>query len=228
MPLKPNKRLQALQAKAVQEGRWPVAATAALALADESNLDHQINVVGAMHESGALRNQLAPFWQAWRKSEDAWTTRCLERLARGDRDYWALAALLGTNIKQTRTTFREAGYQVASVRACPVFDKAPTHLAVLTQPNEASPDAGLGQQVWAPVLEIGWDSESGELVEAGRWRAIVLEKVEAVAESTLGEGYGTYFMRAVLPHGSWRLENSKFEVARESLVPLKETLWGTD
>src|SRR5436190_7230063 len=126
MPTKPNKRLQDLQSKSAQDGRWPVAAAAAVALADETSLDNQINVVGALHESGMLRNQVAPFWQAWRKSEPAWAARCLERLAHGDRDYWALAALLGISIKQTHSTFNQAGYQVTSVRSCPQFGKPAT------------------------------------------------------------------------------------------------------
>src|SRR5262245_28949565 len=131
MPTKPNKRLQDLQSKAAKDGRWPLAAAAAASLADESSLDNQINVVGAMHESGMLRNQIAPFWQTWRKSEGAWTARCLERLQRGDRDYWALASLLGVNIKAAGPILKQAGYQASSVRSCAGFDKAPTHVAVL-------------------------------------------------------------------------------------------------
>ena len=226
MPAKPNKRLEELQAKAVQDGRWPLATAAAAALVDASNLDNQINVVGAMHEAGRLRNQLAPFWQAWRKDEPAWTARCLERLERGDRDYWALAALLGVSIKKTHSTFKKAGYQVASVRSCAQLDKPNTLIAVLTKASQLTPGSPAGNQVWAPVLEIGWDSQSGEVVESGRWRAIIIEKLEKVNGNLLGEGHGTYFMRAVLPHGSWRVENAKFEAARDSLVPLEATLWG--
>ena len=228
MPTKPNKRLQDLQSKSAQDGRWPVAAAAAVALADEASLDNQINVVGALHESGMLRNQVAPFWQAWRKSEPAWAARCLERLARGDRDYWALAALLGISIKQTHSTFNQAGYQVTSVRSCPAFGKPATQIAVLTRPSQPTPGGGVGNQVWAPVLEIGGDLQSGEVVDVGRWRAIIIEKFEKVGGSMLGEGQGTYFMRAVLPHGSWRVESAKFEIARESVVSLEKTLWGKD
>jgi len=228
MPTKPNKRLQELQSKAVQGGDWPLATAAGVALLDASNLDNQINVVGAMHESGRLRNQLAPFWQAWRKDERGWAARCLERLERGDRDYWALAALLGVSIKQTNSIFKKAGYQVASVRSCSQFDKPNTHIAVLTKASQPSPGSAVGNQVWAPVLEIGWDSQSGEVVESGRWRAIIIEKIEKVNGHLLGEGHGTYFMRAVLPHGSWRVENAKFDAARDSLVPPEATLWGKD
>ena len=59
MPTKPNKRLQELQSKAVQGGDWPLATAAGVALLDASNLDNQINVIGAMHESGRLRNQVS-------------------------------------------------------------------------------------------------------------------------------------------------------------------------
>src|SRR2546426_10786095 len=104
MPTKPNKRLQDLQSKSAQDGRWPVAAAAAVALADEASLDNQINVVGELHESGMLRNQVAPFWQAWRKSEPSWGARCLEQVARGARDDSARAAVLGNSIMQTHST----------------------------------------------------------------------------------------------------------------------------
>jgi hypothetical protein len=228
-PAKPNKRLQDLQTSAAQQNHWPLATAAAAALVDESNLDNQINVVGAMHESGMLRNQLAPFWKDWRKSEPAWVARCLERLARGDRDYWALAALLGISIKQAGPIFKQAGYQVTSVRSCDSFGKSKTHIAVLTKPSRSA--VGLGDDddggaIWAPVLEIGWDSKSGEVIEAGRWRAIIVEKIEKVGSSTVGEGHGTHFMRAVLPHGSWRVENAAFEIAKEALVPIEKTLLG--
>jgi hypothetical protein len=226
---KPNKRLQDLQAKAAQENHWALAAAAAMALADESNIDNQINVIGAMHESGMLRNQLAALWQTWRKSEATWSTRCLERLAHGDRDYWALAGLLGMSIKQAGPVFKKAGYLITSVRSCTEFDRAKTHIAVLTKPSLAISgvdDDDDGSAIWAPVLEIGWDSKSGEVVEAGRWRAIIIEKLEKVGGSLLGQGKGTYFMRAVLPHGCWRVENADFEVAREALVPIEKTLIG--
>jgi hypothetical protein len=226
MATKPNKRLKDLESKARLEGRWPLVAAASMALADESNLDHQINVIGAMHESGRLPNQLLPFWQAWRTDEPAWAARCLERLDKGDRDYWALAALLGMDIKKTRSTFKSAGYTVTSVRSCARFDKAATHIAVLTKLTGGNAGTGEGSRIWAPVLEIGWDSKTGEIVDTGRWRAIIVEKLEKANNGLLGEGDGTYFLRAVLPHGAWRVENAKFEIAREALVAVDSTFWG--
>ena len=144
----------------------------------------------------------------------------------GDRDYWALAGLLGLSIKAAGPILKKAGYKASSVQSCTGFDKAPTHIAVLTQPDASSAGLDDESRVWAPVLEIGWDSKSGAVVDAGRWRAIILEKQEKVDNGLIGQGHGTYIMRAVLPHGSWRVENAEFTVAREALIPVEKTLLG--
>src|SRR5689334_16457566 len=69
MTNKTTKRLEDIRAKAVTEGHWPLAAAVHQALTDEANLDFQINVVGALHETGSLRHRIEPFWQLWRKDE---------------------------------------------------------------------------------------------------------------------------------------------------------------
>src|SRR5689334_16911564 len=105
MATKVTKKLQEAHTKAIAAGHWALAAACGGALADESSLDHQINVVGAMHEVGQLRNRIAPFWQSWRVDEVAWTGRCVERLTGSDYDFWAIAALLGADVRRIWSVF---------------------------------------------------------------------------------------------------------------------------
>jgi len=216
MPTKDTKRLETLRTKSIAEGQWPVAAAACAALADESNLDHQINVVGALHESGALRNRIDPFWKAWRTDPAPWTARCVERMRKdGDRDYWAVAALLGLDIRAVWPVCKKAGYRLMSVRAVPPLTNLLTHYASLAIDHD---------DVWCPAIELGWEAKSGVIVDAARWRAIIFDEMSKKNGSVVGKGTGSYFLRAALPQGSWRVENMDFELVPEAVIPIEKTL----
>jgi len=185
---------------------------------EESNLDHQLNVVGAMHEMGQLRNRFEPFWQAWRTDTAVWSNRCVERLRNADRDYWALAALLGTDIRSVWPVLKKAGYTVMSVRSCPELNRANTHFAVFSLSKDGS------DRVWAPVLEFGWDAKTGEIVDAARFRAILFDSLEKVGGNLIGKGSGSHFMRAALPHGSLRVVSADFELIKEAVIAIEKTV----
>jgi hypothetical protein len=219
MAAKPNPRLAELLRKANVDGRWSLAAAVHQALGEESNLDYQINVVGALHETGSLRNVLEPFWKLWRKDDSAWTARCVERLRSSDRDYWAVAALLGIDIRKALPVFKSAGYVIQSVRAVPPMVSPLTHFLTL-----ALAKAGTSQDLWAPAVELGWDAKSGVITDAARWRAILFDEISKTGASATGKGSGTNFLRAVLPHGSWRLANMDFELAPEAVIPIEKTI----
>jgi hypothetical protein len=217
MATKTTKRLEELHTKAVENGHWPLAAAAQAVQANESNLDYQINVIGAIHEVGQLRNRLEPFWQLWRTDSTAWASRCVERLRSSDRDYWAVAALLGIDIRQVWPVFKKAGYSIMSVRACPPLVKALTHFAVLSFAKDSS-------DLWAPVFELGWDAKSGEITDAARWRAIMLDTLTSKDGSYVGKGSGSNFVRAALPHGSWRVVSADFDLVEEAVLPIEKTI----
>ncbi|MGV3754022.1 MAG: hypothetical protein ACO1QS_01415 [Verrucomicrobiota bacterium] len=217
MPAKTSKPLSDLHKKALADGHWPVVAATQAALADEANLDLQINVIGAMHESGFLKNRMEPLWKLWRPDATAWTARCVERLRSADRDYWAVAALLGLDIKQAWPVFKQAGYAIMAVRAIPPFTKSLMHYVTLSFPKEAS-------RVWNPVIELGWDAKTGEISDAARFRAILFDQLEKKDASYIGKGSGSNFLRAALPHGSWRVVSMDFDLPAEAIIPLEKTV----
>ncbi len=218
MGTKITKRLEELHKKAITDGHWQLAAASHAALMDEANPDHQLNVVGAIHEVGQLRNRMEPFWQAWRTSPDAWAGRCVERLRSADRDYWALAALLAMDIRPVWAVLKKAGYKIMSVRSGADLS-AHIHFATFS----LSKDRG-SSDIWSPVLELGWDAKRGEIVDAARFRAVLFDSLEKAGASFIGKGSGSNFMRAALPHGSWRVVSAEFELIKEAVIPIEKTL----
>ena len=205
--------LEKARAKAVDNGHWALAAALHSLQSTPNDIDARINVVGAMHEVGLLRNSLEPYWRRWRGTAtdlDLWVARCLDRIRGNDRDYWAIAALLNIQIDALVTPLRQRGYNLLSVRFADTFEHGRLHIATI---------AGLatGNAV-APVLELGWD-ESQAVVDAARWRAVILVEREDVDGSIIGQGSGSFLYRATLPYGCWRLHHHDYVVKREWVVP---------
>ena len=203
-------RLKKLSTSARAAGAFSLAAAAAAAECDAEDLDNQINLVGALHEAGKLRNAIEPFWREWRTIEQRWIDRALARLRNGDHDYWALASLLGCTSKGCIAGARELGLSVRSRRFYQRYDLPDVHVAVVSDSTS--------ERVWAPVLEIGYDSASGEVVDVARFRAVLWDRLDASDGHAVGHGTGSYFLRAVLPHGSWRMENTAFDLTTDALL----------
>lgn len=219
------KRLQEIQAKARADGHWALVCAMESALKDGADLDNQINVIGAMHEVGSLRNRIAPLWKEWRKDEAAWAKRCIERLGNGDHDYWAVAALLGLPIKNLDAVVRKAGYVLVSTRYAAMFDKPDTHIAVYSRKPDT--DMSIDDSIClAPIIEIGWDSKSGEVIDSARWRAVILDNAKKKDGNWLGSGSGSYYLRAGLPYGCWRMQSADFTLVSEAAISRKKTLIG--
>ena len=203
-------RLKRLSMSARAAGAFSLAAAAAAAECDAEDLDNQINLVGALHEVGKLRNSLEPFWREWRADEQRWINRALSRLRNGDHDYWALASLLGCTSTGCIAGVTELGLSVRSRRFYQRYDLPDVHVAVVSGPHS--------ERVWAPVLEIGYDSASGEVVDVARFRAVAWDRLDESGGNAVGHGSGSYFSRAVLPHGSWRMVNAAFDLTTDALL----------
>lgn len=210
-------KLKALQKKSLEQGRWPLVAAITALLAEESSLDAQINVVGAMHEVHLLPNSLQPYWTAWRSAEviDLWVTRCLERLAQTDSDYWALVGLLQLPMSALQKPLAAAGYTLLFIRYASTYKDGQWLIATFGKHS-------VGSRVVAPMLEIGWDADD-HVNEATRYRAVVL-KEDALDPGYAAQGSGSYFMRAKLPYGCWRIHDESFEIKTDWLVPKSDTL----
>lgn len=213
-------RLNKLAASARSKGHWALYAAAQAAIDSDGSVDDQINVVGALHETGYLRNSLAPYWRAWRTSPAAFADSCVSRLSRGDSDYWALAALLGMAGTDVVAAVRRHAMPLLTVRRYTRLDGPEVHVGVFA--------ARSGSAILTPVLEIGCDAETGELIDMMRWRAVVIERESATPSGVTVEGGGSYFMRARLPHGCWRVLHDRLCVSEADLVPASDTLFGRE
>ena len=211
-------KLSKLAAESADKGRWALAAAATRASTSDTVDDH-INVLGAMHEVGLLKNSLAPFAKIWRADTAAFAAACVARLDKGDADYWALAALLGLNVADVAPVLVGAGFELLAVTRVPAFKDPELHVATLARRQAVSPE------VLTSPIDLGWNAKTGELLDVSRWRAIVLEECTGVAPQLSGSGFGSYYMRAKLPFGCWRLLHDKFSLDADAAVPADATLW---
>jgi hypothetical protein len=211
-----SSKVKALQKKAVEKGQWSVVAAASALLQAEDSLDAQINLLGSMHEVGMLSNSLDPYWNTWRvgEAEEAWTRRCMQRLLGSDHDYWALAGLLKLPMAVVQRVLFECGQKLLAVRHASSFKDGKWLIATFGRKMD---------RTIAPVMEVGWD-ETELVMEASRWRAVILQEQTQVDGELAGKGGGSYYLRAKLPYGSWRIHEDDFEIKADWLVPRSQTL----
>ncbi|MGP9568405.1 hypothetical protein [Halomonas sp. AOP25-F1-15] len=203
-------KLNKLRLNAQKKGHFVVDAAASCLTENPESLDYQINLVGSLHETGALRNSLSPYWMEFRKTEEAWANRCITRLISNDRDYWAVAALLGCSAGTVVLEAQRLAFVVVSVRSYERYDLPVVHVATMA--------ISRADRILSPLLEIGWDIKSEELVDCVRARAVLLDTEEVLDGSLVGEGSMTYFCRATLPHGSWRAASLPFSIPAAAVV----------
>lgn len=214
-------KLKGLQKKSAEKGHWQVVATATALLSDEMSLDARINLVGSLHEVGLLPNSLEPYWSAWRSSAEdelAWIGRCLDRLASADADYWAVAGLLGVRVEPLRECLATRRYKLLNVRFAESYKAGMLQIGTFCLKHNPNPEVS---RTISPVLEFGWSS--GAISEAGRWRAVILDEQRQLPDGLAGHGSGSYYMRAKLPFGCWRIHHDQLEFKDEWLVPLSDT-----
>lgn len=212
-------KLKPLLKKSVEKGHWQVVATATALMSDEESLDARINLVGSLHEVGLLSNSLEPYWSAWRSSAEdelMWIGRCLDRLASADADYWALAGLLGVRLQPLRECLATRRYKLLNVRFAESHKDGRWQIGTFCL--NYNPEIS---RTILPVLELGWSE--GALSEAGRWRAVILDEQRQLPDGLVGRGSGSYFMRAKLPYGCWRVHHDTLEFKDEWLIPLRDT-----
>jgi hypothetical protein len=208
--------IEAIAARGAAAGHWVVVATAEAVSRDETSLDRRLNLVGALHEVGALRNRLTPLWKVWRSDPGPWSARALERLVAGDHDYWAVASLLGLDIRDVRAQFEPTGFRVQAVRTAAAGGGS-LHVASLCA-------GGWDSQLWTGVVELGWTARSGEIVDVARWRAVHFRELSRSDDNATGTGSGMQFLRAALPHGSWRAVTAPFDLPAASAIARARTL----
>jgi hypothetical protein len=209
------KRLSALRISSLAKGYFVADAAAAQLIETPTSIDAQINLIGALHEVGQLKNSLTPYWKLFRTDEAAWAQRCIARLLKGDHDYWAVAALLGCKAKAAIAQAKKLGFVVVAVRAYDRWDLPNVHVASM-----AIPSVPADSTILAPFLELGWDIKTEELVDCMRARAVLLDEApETVKGSIVATGSMSYVLRCELPYGSWRAMQLPFVIEASSIVP---------
>ena len=206
-----RRRIEKLRVSASEKGRFAVVAAADHLLNGTEDVDRRINLVGAMHETGCLRNSLAPLWLAFEADNEAWSRRCLSRLVDPDFDYWALASLLGRIADPVVSIAGELGFRTFAVHSYQRFDQPPVTVASMA--------IGAAGEILHPLLELGWDTETKELVDCVRARAFSFNRRSAVSSELAVPFSVSYYMRALLPYGSWRSLHEEFTLPLDSIVP---------
>lgn len=123
------------------------------------------------------------------------------------------------HIADVAPAFIGMGFELLAVTHVPAFKDPALHVATLARRQAAGPEV-----LTAPV-DLGWNVKTGELLDVSRWRAIVLEEHAGAAPQLSGSGFGSYYMRARLPFGCWRLLHDKFSLGADAAVAPDATLW---
>lgn len=160
-----------------------------------------------------MRTVIRPFWDAWRQDPQAWALRCVERLEKGDHDFWAVAALLGL---QATVIHSLSSLTLMAIREVDAFDGT-MHIATMARHDRPN-------NLWAPVLELGWNCKTNEIVDAARWRAVLSKDGDVRRDLAKGfEGTGTQLLRATLPTGAWRMMSMEFVLASSALIDVEKS-----
>ena len=125
-----------------------------------------------------------------------------------------MAGLLALPLATATAALIQRGYKLLGVRVANSFKDGPSHIAAFAGKHQG--------RVLAPVIELGWDGGQ-RLVEASRWRAVVLEQQAESGGSLVGQGGGSYFLRAKLPFGCWRIHDEPFTLKADWMVPKQQT-----
>ena len=83
-----------------------------------------------------------------------------------------------------RSTVAHFRFRLISIRFAQSFKENERHIAVLC--------LNRSERIISPVLEIGWDTITAEVVEMSRWRAILLEQQTIQHGNLIGHGSGSY------------------------------------
>ena len=205
-------KLTALEKKAVLKKQFALASAANYLMTDETNLDKQINLLGALHEVGYLQNTFLPYWTLFRSDEQSWIKQCLLRLSTqdNDHDYWAVAALLGCDGKVVVEQALSMGFKSIAVYYYCRFDNPDVHMHTLYA-------NGMGK-VLHPIIEVGYDSKTMKIVDVGRARALVLDNESWEPGQFIGNGHLSMSLQAKLPHGAWRTVSTPFLMKETFLI----------
>ena len=204
-------KLSKLEEKTRAKGLYAVSAAATDLLADVQDIDRQINLTGALHETGHLKNSLAPYWKEFRANEPLWIGRCLSRLLAADHDYWALAGLLGCNGPSVIEIAAGMGFKSLARWFYERYDAPDIHVNTLYL-------NAIGN-VLHPIFEIGCDSKDLTVTDTGRARALTLDNEDWGPGKVAGNGWLAMSMQAKLPHGAWRSVSVRFEVGEDQRLP---------
>ncbi|QCX38641.1 hypothetical protein FF125_09430 [Aureibaculum algae] len=176
------------------------------------SVDMKINVIGAMHTSGWLKNRIKPFWTEYNHGTNEWIEKSINRAIANDFDDYAVSALLNCKIQSIIETIKKIGLTFISSRYYDDYKKGKVNVLTFAQKIDKH-----SSKVISKVIEFGWINETEEIVDVAVMRAMIFETNYELKENQVyGKNYSTYYRRATLPFGNWNLANSEpFELKEE-------------
>jgi len=176
------------------------------------SLDMKINVIGAMHTSGWLKNRIKPFLTEYNHGTNEWIEKSISRALENDQDDFSVSALLNCNIKQILSTLKKLGMVFISSRYYEDFKNGKVYILTFAQKIDKH-----SNKIIPKVIEFGWIVGTEEVIDVAAMRAIVFDtEYEVINNQVYGKQYSVYFRRATLPYGNWNLPNSEpFELKKE-------------
>jgi hypothetical protein len=192
-------------------------------LTEPSDLDLRISLTGAMHQSGWLINQIAPYLSDWDVEPDTWLARCFERhIQTFIGDPFATSALLFSSPQAFCAVSRQ--YFPTLVYAQTWKDGGTYYGAIFAA--EWNEPVSLGDLAHR-CIEVVWKDGADYLREVHYAKAISkgYETISGGAEQSdylHGSCSHAYLTTAHLPHGFWR--NPRTVVDLDPLDEVREAV----
>jgi hypothetical protein len=181
-------------------------------LTEPGSGDLRISLVGAMHQSGWLRNQIEPYLTDWRVDYPTWLRRCLERQLKTFRgDPLAISAVL---FVPPEAFFAVARQLFPKLVYAHTWQDGAEHFRVVlcTEWNLAGADGNFAHR----CVELAWKSGANEFSEVHYAKVI---SGEEKAEHLHGTCRYSSWTTAHLPYGYWIARDSAQELGQLSKVP---------
>ncbi|PHR88824.1 MAG: hypothetical protein COA78_36225 [Blastopirellula sp.] len=182
---------------------------------EPENLDFQISLIGMMHQSGWLRNQIEPYLDDWKVKPAQWVKKCFERLLGTFRgDPLATSALLYSSPKSFFTQVKKHFPHL--VYAYYHQNDGKNYRAIFAVGwNGPGSDQNFANQ----CIEFNWVGGEHEFREIHYTKVISGKDLTDYLHDTCDCAYHT---TAHLPHAYWRSENSIVEL--KSLAEVKKSV----
>lgn len=198
--------------KLVKENKDHKVISALAGVLYKDSLDMKINVIGAIHTSGWLKNRIKPFWSEYNHGTEEWINRCITRAIENDFDDYSVSALLNCDIESVVSEIKKLRLKFVSSRYYDDFKMGRVNVLTFAQSIDEH-----SKRLLTKVIEFGWIDGTNEIIDVASMRATLFDTEYKIKEHQIyGKSFSTYFRRALLPYGNWNLPQSEpFEFSED-------------